>query len=141
MEKRNRVALTIGSFDMPHLGHAKLFKECEKFADEVIVGLNSDAFIKQYKKIEPLFSYEEREALIQKLGYYVVRNDGPGRECILEVKPDVVVVGSDWARRDYYAQTDTSPDFFDDNNISLVYVPYTKGISATELKRRVHEQY
>lgn len=133
----NRKLLTIGSFDTPHLGHANLFRQCEQYADEVIVGVNSDEFILKYKERLPLFSYEERAELISNLGYIVLKNCSAGRELIGEVKPDILAIGSDWARKDYYGQIDVDQDYLDDNNIHMLYIPYTKGISSTEIKRRL----
>lgn len=129
--------LTIGTFDTLHLGHASFLRRCERFADEVIVGVNSDAFVAKFKGAEPIFTQSERVRLIEMLGYTVHLNDGPGRGLIEEIKPDIVAIGTDWARRDYHAQIDTPIDYFEANRISLVYVPYTLGISSTELKARL----
>jgi len=73
------------------------------------------------------------------LGYRTVKNESAGRELIELEKPDFLVIGSDWAVKDYYAQIDVTQDYLDENDITMVYVPYTRGISSTELKRRVSE--
>lgn len=117
------------------MGHAVLLKRCEALG-EVIVGVNSDEFVRLYKKA-PMFNTKERMELIRELGYTVVENNSSGRELIDQVKPDIIVIGSDWGRKDYLAQIDVTWDYLDDNNISLMYVPYTKGISSTEMKKRV----
>lgn len=134
---KNRYVLTLGTFDLLHAGHCNLFRECERYGNTVVVGLNSDEFVQQYKGIKPVFSFDERYELIHRLGYHVVRNDGPGKETIIETKPDVIVIGSDWLKKDYLKQLDITPDFLDEYNITLVYVPYFEGISATEIKRRL----
>lgn len=51
-------------------------------------------------------------------------------------KPDVVVVGSDWAQKDIFAQYKIPESFFDDNDMLLVFFPYTKGVSSTEIKKQ-----
>ena len=56
---------------------------------------------------------------------------------ILQVDPDFVVIGDDWARKDYYAQMQFTQTWLDVQGIQLVYVPYTQGISTTELKSRI----
>jgi glycerol-3-phosphate cytidylyltransferase len=53
------------------------------------------------------------------------------------VEPDLIVIGSDWARRDYYKQMMFDQDWLDDRGIGLCYIPYTKGISSTEIKKRM----
>jgi hypothetical protein len=51
--------------------------------------------------------------------------------------PDLIVIGSDWARRDYYAQMQFDQDWLDERGIGLVYIPYTQGISSTAIKERL----
>ena len=55
------------------------------------------------------------------------------------VGPDIIVIGSDWARRDYYAQMNFDQDWLDERGIGLAYIPYTKGISTTDLKKRIKD--
>ena len=131
-----RHVLTIGSFVSPHIGHAAFLRVCETFG-EVSVGVNSDAFIATYKGITAPYTQDERMGLIRSLGYRVVLNDGPGRELIDEVRPDIIAVGTDWARKDYLRQLDVTQDELDEWLISVVYVPMRpQGISSTEVARR-----
>lgn len=128
--------LTIGSFAVPHIGHAAFLRACERFG-EVTVGVNSDAFIQSYKGTEAPFRQAERMELIRCLGYTVKLNDGPGFELICEVDPDVIAVGTDWARRDYLHQIGVTQDELDRWGISVVYIPMRPlGISSTEVVRR-----
>lgn len=128
--------LTIGSWSVPHLGHAAMLRKCEELG-EVIVGVNSDAFIASYKGTEPPFNQTERIGLIRSLGYKVRLNDGPGRELIYEVAPDILAVGTDWARRDYLKQIDMTQDELDELEITVAYIPMRPlGISSTEVIRR-----
>lgn len=132
-----RKVLTMGTFSPPHLGHAYLFKECERYGESVVVGINSDEFVEEYKGFRPEYSYEEREQLIRALGYETIKNSSAGRECIEAVRPDVIAVGSDWARKDYYSQIDVDQDYLDLHRISLVYIPRVGTLSSTELRQRL----
>jgi hypothetical protein len=51
--------------------------------------------------------------------------------------PDIIAIGTDWARRDYYAQMGFDQDWLDDRGIALIYIPYTQGISSTAIKERM----
>lgn len=129
--------LTIGTFGVPHMGHAAFLRRCEAFGD-LVVGVNSDAFVERYKGQRPPFDQDERIALVGSLGYRVRLNDGPGRELIDELRPDVLTIGTDWARRDYLAQIDVDQDWLDARHITLAYVPMRPaGISSTEIMRRL----
>ena len=130
-----RTVLTIGTFDIPHMGHATFLKRASRYGD-LVVGVNSDRFVTEYKG-KPSFTYRERCALVRQFGFATIENDGPGRDLIEQIQPRVLVIGSDWLGKDYFDQTNTSPDFFTDNNIELVYIPYTEGISSTVIRDRV----
>lgn len=129
--------LTIGTFDCVHAGHINLLQKCKEYG-EVIVGLNSDEFIERYKGKPPLFTYQERIELLENLGYTVEKNDDNGSTLIYQVNPDVLAIGSDWARKDYLSQVGMTYDELDAMNIHLLYIPYTRHISTTEIKRRVN---
>ena len=52
---------------------------------------------------------------------------------IKSVMPNFIVVGSDWAKKDYYKQMNFTQEWLDENNIILIYLPYTKNISSTNI--------
>lgn len=135
---------TGGTFDLFHSGHVKFLESCKKIAGrggQVVVALNSDAFVEQYKGSKPVMSFSERREVLLGCRYVsqVVANTGgeDSKPTILRVRPDFIVVGSDWARRDYYAQMQFTQDWLDDLDITLCYVPYTQGISSTDVKKRI----
>jgi glycerol-3-phosphate cytidylyltransferase len=135
---------TGGTFDLFHAGHVKFLRRCKEIAGiagKVTVALNTDEFIYNYKKVKPILSYEERFEVLSacKLVDFVVPNIGnaDSKPAIEECKPDVIAIGSDWARRDYYKQMQFDQDWLDLRNISLIYIPYTKGISSTLIKQKI----
>ncbi|MGA1776980.1 MAG: adenylyltransferase/cytidyltransferase family protein [Flavobacteriaceae bacterium] len=132
---------TGGTFDIFHYGHMNFLKKCSLLADRVVVSLNTDEFIEEYKGRPPVMSYAEREASIKNFHYVddVIPNVGgkDSKVSILQVRPDIIAIGDDWARKDYYAQMNFTQEWLDENEILLVYLPYTKGISTTEIKRRL----
>jgi glycerol-3-phosphate cytidylyltransferase len=131
---------TGGTFDLFHSGHVNLLRKCNQLGD-VTVALNTDEFIESYKGKPPVMSYEERKAVLEACRYVsaVVPNEGGADSTITisDVEPDIIAIGSDWARRDYYKQMGFTQDWLDERGISLIYIPYTNGISTTNLKARV----
>lgn len=108
---------------------------------EVVVCLNTDEFIFNYKKKYPICNYEERKHVLLSCRYVdcVVKNVGEddSRISIMLVKPNIVVIGSDWAKKDYYSQMKFTQDWLDENDIGLAYIPYTKEISTTIIRSRL----
>lgn len=131
---------TGGSFDLFHSGHVAFLKRCAELGS-VTVSLNTDEFIIAYKGKGLVMNYEERKSVLESCRYVdrVVPNIGgaDSRLAIDLVKPDLIVIGSDWARRDYYAQMQFDQDWLDERGIGLAYIPYTAGISSTDIKARL----
>lgn len=132
---------TGGTFDLFHAGHVEFLEKCSQIADRVVVSLNTDDFIEKYKGKPPVMSYWERQAVVEACQYVdsVVVNSGDedSKVAIMAVDPDIIAIGSDWARKDYHAQMQFTQDWLDAWGISLIYIPYTKGISSTDIKARL----
>jgi len=134
-----------GTFDMVHRGHLDLLEWCRKIAGpegEVIIALNTDDFIERFKGKPPIVSYEDRKAMLEafaSLVTKVIENTGgeDSKSAIMEVKPDVIVVGSDWLMKDYCAQMGFTPQWLEEQRIALTYVPRHLPISSTQIKEKV----
>lgn len=138
------VVYTGGTFDLFHSGHVNLLKKCREIAGvsgKVIVSLNTDSFVESYKGDFPVCNEEERKMVISACSYvdWVIFNIGghDSKPAIEIANPNFIVIGSDWAAKDYYSQMGFDQSYLDSRGISLVYVPYTKNISSTEIKRRM----
>jgi glycerol-3-phosphate cytidylyltransferase len=139
-----QIVYTGGTFDLFHSGHVRFLKQCKRIAGKggkVVVSLNRDEFIEAYKGKSPVMSFDERAEVLQGCRFVdeVISNDGDAdsKIAILKVQPNFVVIGDDWAKKDYYAQMQFTQDWLDEREIGLIYVPYTAGVSTTDLKRRI----
>jgi glycerol-3-phosphate cytidylyltransferase len=130
---------TQGSFDILHSGHINLFKKCRLLAGdgEVVVAVLSDKSYEKYRGYKAAKSFNERKGLLEACKYIdqVIESDPEKtRDEIDQVKPDIVIVGSDWASKDIYKQyhmkkKELAP--------ILVYQPYTTEITTTMIKERI----
>lgn len=140
----SKVLYTGGTFDILHYGHMNFLKLCSILADKVIVSLNTDEFILNYKGKPPVLSYEERKKSLEycKFVDQIIPNLGgeDSKPAILQVNPDIIAVGDDWAKKDYYSQMQFTQDWLDENRIVLVYLSYTRGISTSEIKKRILDE-
>jgi len=98
-----------GSFDLLHAGHLKMIHEASKQADILIMGLNSDASIKQYKSpLRPIVSLEHRLEMVAALEFvdFVTYCDETNPIAFLEkIKPDVHVNGAEYGTKCIEADT------------------------------------
>jgi cytidyltransferase-like protein len=136
--------LTIGTFDLLHFGHVDFLRAAARLGAVLTVGVNSDDFAGSFKR-RPVMSQDERMHAVGQLGYEVLLNTSAGRELIEAHdahEPDVLAVGSDWARKDYLRQIGVTQDWLDARRITLAYVPYVQHapISTSEIIRRIRSR-
>ena len=127
--------LTLGTFDQFHHGHKRLLDRAAGFG-ELTVGVNSDRFVLEYKKHKAV----ENETI--RLGSVASHpgvaetliNDGPGIEVIRDLRPDLLVIGSDWLERDYLGQIGTTHVEIMRLRVGILFLPRTPGVSSAELR-------
>ena len=116
---------------------------CKEIASggKLVVSLNTDKFVKEYKGKPPVYSYNERYILLRSCTYVdlVIPNSGgaDSKPAILEANPDIIVIADDWCKKDYYKQMGFTQQWLDEMDIILCYIPYTQGVSTTILKERI----
>jgi glycerol-3-phosphate cytidylyltransferase len=135
----NRIVYTGGTFDLFHYGHVNFLKRCAEYG-EVVVALNTDAFIQEFKKITPSDKYSKRLFNLQNCRYVtkVVQNFGgqDSKPAIELVSPNLIAIGSDWLKKDYLSQMSLTEEWLNEREIALLYLPYTWSISSTMLRKQ-----
>lgn len=136
--------LTIGSFDPLHSEHIDLFKWCRRLAGkggEVIVGINSDHFIKRTKGRYPLVPENHREQVVlflKSVDFTFVNHDVDDFvKSLRTLRPKLIVVGSDWHSRDYFAQTNLSWDLLTESQTALVYAPSFGRVHSSDFRKKI----
>jgi rfaE bifunctional protein nucleotidyltransferase chain/domain len=96
-----RIVFTNGCFDLLHPGHIQTLESARALGDALIVGLNSDASIRQLKGPDrPILPELERAEILASLAAVdavIIYNDPTPRETIAALLPDILVKGGDWA--------------------------------------------
>lgn len=90
--------LTFGVYDYFHLGHLRLFKQCRKFADYLIVAVQDGEYILKYKPdAQIMYSTEERVEMIEALRVVdeVVVYDSVCSETLERIDFDILALGED----------------------------------------------
>jgi D-glycero-beta-D-manno-heptose 1-phosphate adenylyltransferase len=95
-----KIVFTNGCFDILHVGHVRYLAEARACGDVLIVGLNSDASVKQLKgPSRPLQKEEERAEILlalKSVNYTIIFDQPTPLELIQAIEPDVLVKGGDW---------------------------------------------
>lgn len=134
--------ITLGTFDPLHVGHVGLFAQCRRIAGDgtVTVAVNSDGFVLNYRGKPAFMPENHRAGVIEALAdvdTVIVNDELLGQaQLILDSGADCIVIGQDWATKDYMAQLRISQKWLDDHDIQLCYVPRTGEWSSTAIKAR-----
>jgi phosphoenolpyruvate phosphomutase len=128
------------SADLLHPGHLNIIKEAAKLGD-VTVGLLTDKAIASYKRL-PFMSWEQRKIVIENVKGVsdVIAQETLDYVPNLEkMKPDYVVHGDDWKTGIQQKTRQRIIDILAKWGGKLVEVPYTQGISSTQINSLLKE--
>lgn len=129
-----------GTFDLFHAGHVELFWKAKNIVKTLVVGLNTDEFAKRYKR-PTIMTLQERMKVVSSCRYVdrviVNHGDEDSKPAILDSGARVVFHGDDWMGESLYSQMGLSKEWLVLNAIEMIYLPYTKGISSTDIEQRV----
>lgn len=128
------------SADIIHPGHLNIIHEAQKLG-KVIVGVLTDQAIVSYKRL-PYLNFEQRALIVKSL---------KGVEEVIPqttldyvpnlklIKPDFVVHGDDWKEGVQRETRQRVIDTISSWGGKVIDIPYTKGISSTQLNVKLKE--
>lgn len=101
--KGKKIVFTNGCFDLLHYGHVKYLEEAKGKGDILVVAINSDASVRKIKgNKRPVVTGKDRPSLIaalESVDYVVSFNEETPLKVIKELKPDILVKGADWDKK------------------------------------------
>jgi glycerol-3-phosphate cytidylyltransferase len=124
------VGYTTGVFDLFHVGHVNVLKNCKSLCDKLIVGVTIDELV-IYKNKKAVIPFEERCEILRACKYVdvVVPQETMNKlEAIKRYKFNIMFVGDDWYGTDKWNEIEKE---FISLGIKVVYFPYTKTTSST----------
>lgn len=128
------VVYTSGTFDMLHINHLKMIEYARALGDILIVGVNTDELVASYKST-PIIPFEERISLMKAIkgpDIVIPQKSLDHTDKINKLHFDIFVVGDDWAGKYNYLEK---------QGVQVVYFPYGDGISSSNLKKRIYNNY
>lgn len=69
MTHKHNIIITFGSFDCFHKGHLHFLERVHQLKPNLIIGLSSDEVYYEKHKRFPIFTYEDRKALLETLPF------------------------------------------------------------------------
>lgn len=134
---RKIVGYTQGTYDMFHIGHLNLIKNAKRHCDYLIVGVNADDLVEQYKEKRPIVPLNERVEIVRAIKYVdevVVTTTLDKKEMWDKLRFDEIYIGDDWKGNERWEQTGKDMEKL---GAKLVFLPYTKDTSSTMLREKL----
>ena len=132
--RRYKIGYTQGVYDMFHVGHLNLINNAKQYCEYLIVGINTDALVQEYKHKQPVINQEERR--------YIVENVRAVDEVVIvetldkvamwnKLHFDAVFIGDDWKGNPRWEATKVELEKY---GVDVVFLPHTEGVSSTMLR-------
>lgn len=132
--KKYKIGYTQGTYDMFHIGHLNLLRNAKAMCDQLIVGVNSDNLVHEYKNKVPVINQTNRTEIVKELRSVdgTIICDTLDKVVMWQkVHFDAIFIGDDWKGNARWKKTeeDLAPLGAD-----VVYLKHTDGVSSTLLR-------
>jgi len=137
--KNKIIGFTQGTFDMFHIGHLNLIKNAKAKCDYLIIGVNTDELVIEYKNKKPIIPLEERIEIIEAISYVdkvVVTSTLDKYTHYKEYKFQKLFIGDDWKNSERWKKTELE---MGKEGVVVEFLPYTKNTSSTLIRKKLEE--
>ncbi len=141
-QEKTTVVWTNGCFDLLHVGHVRNLQAARSRGDVLVVGVNSDASVRQLKgagrPLVPAAQRVEVLAALECVDYVVVFEELTPVAAIARLQPDVHCKGADYAPPNGKPIPEAPVVAAYGGRIE--FLPLVPCLSTSDLVRRIHEQ-
>lgn len=128
------IGYTTGVYDLFHIGHLNLLKNAKGMCDRLIVGVTVDELV-AYKNKQAMIPFEDRIEIVRSIKYVdaaVPQYDMDKLSACKKLGAQILFVGDDWYATEKWQAYERE---FAEAGIRVVYFPYTKGTSSTQIRK------
>ena len=138
--KKYKIGYTQGTYDMFHIGHLNLLRQAKEQCERLIVGINSDKLVQEYKSKTPVVNEYDRMEIVKELRCVdgVLLCETLKKTAMWQkLHFDAIFIGNDWKGNARWQQTerDLAPLGAD-----VVYLKHTDGISSSLLRTKENQK-
>ncbi|MBR6247647.1 MAG: adenylyltransferase/cytidyltransferase family protein [Muribaculaceae bacterium] len=133
------IGYTQGTFDMFHIGHLNLLRNAKAQCDYLVVGVNSDELVREYKHKNVIVPIEERIDIVGAIRFVdeVIKCDTLDKKVAFEkIHFNKIFIGDDWKGNPRWEETGRQ---MKELGAELVYLPHTQGTSSTMLRNKLKD--
>jgi rfaE bifunctional protein nucleotidyltransferase chain/domain len=135
------VVWTNGCFDLLHAGHVRSLQAARAFGDFLIVGLNSDASVRELKgPSRPILPENERAELLVALRFVdavLIFGEKTPEAALARLQPDIHCKGADYAPP--YGKPIPERALVENYGGQVRFLPLLPGVSTTDIVERIRQ--
>lgn len=138
--KKYKIGYTQGTYDLFHIGHLNLLENAKKQCEYLVVGINSDELVFEYKNKKVNIPEMDRARIINALKVV-------DKVCIMRTLDkevalnkygfDVIFIGDDWKGNERWNETE---QVMKKRGVDVVYLPHTNGISTSAIVKKLKDE-
>ncbi len=131
------IGFTAGTFDMFHIGHLNLLKNARSRCDYLIVGVNTDQLVQEYKGKQVIVPLSERMEIIRSLrcvDEVMCINTLDKKVSWNQKHYDLLFIGDDWKGNPRWENTKKEMERY---GVQTIFLPHTKGTNSTLLREKL----
>ena len=130
------IGFTNGCFDILHPGHVEYLENIKRYADILVLGLNSDKSVKKIKgKSRPIVPEMDRARVLsafEMIDYIVIFDEETPYELINAIRPKYLFKGADWKLNEVVGR-----DIVESYGGGVISIPYLEKYSTTKLLEKI----
>lgn len=138
--KKYKVGYTQGTFDLFHIGHLNLINNAKKYCDYLIVGVNSDNLVKQYKNKKTNINELDRATIVNAIkgvDKVVITKTLDKMNIYNNLRFDAIFIGDDWKGNERWKKTEQE---LAQIGVDVVFLPHTDGVSTTMITEKIESK-
>lgn len=123
-----------GCWDLFHVGHLNYIREAKKRCDYLIVDVTPDEIMFKQKNKYPIIGEQNRLEVIRAIKYVdraELSGEGRDEEALEKYGYNILFISEDHKGKEYYNNLEKE---MKEKGVEVVYIPYTKGISSTQIR-------
>ena len=136
--RKKTIVFTNGCFDIIHPGHIFILEQAKAKGDILIVGLNSDSSIKNFKSSDrPICNQDDRAYVLAALtcvDHIIIFDEDTPEKLIIDITPDILVKG-----KDYEGKEIAGSKHIIDNDKKIELVDIIEGKSTSNIIKNIQK--
>jgi D-glycero-beta-D-manno-heptose 1-phosphate adenylyltransferase len=134
----DKIVFTNGCFDLLHAGHVQYLAQARSLGNRLVLGLNSDASVRQLKgNHRPINDEKTRSfvlAALEIIDFVVVFDEETPIDLIQKIQPDVLVKGGD-----YTIDSIVGAAHVLENGGEVKVLSFLEGYSTTNIEQKIRD--